>query len=355
MKNAIVKLLRTLALGAVPCLFVMASCEEELVGAEPHNSPVHNFELFWKTFDTHYGLFAVKDVDWQEVYQQFRPLVDDDMPDASLYKVMTDMMVLLNDNHLNLYPTNGELPVFPGGVLRYRNGELTVLKVQEDYSADVAGKYVTDVSEISPNMRYGKLRSDIGYISLSGTDSYAMTRKGMAKVLDELRDTRGIVLDLRGHYGGLDAVSQYIAGCFVTASRLYMTTRKRNGPAHDAFTPETRWYVEPSGDFQFTRPVVVLTSRFTQSAGETLALAMNELDHVTLMGDTTAGSFSDNPSFELYNGWIFSVSVGDYRAADGKSFEGIGIAPDVISVTTKEELMSGRDSALEKATEFLLK
>jgi len=103
----------------------------------------------------------------------------------------------------------------------------------------------------------------------------------------------------------------------------------------------------------YTKPVMVLTSRFTQSAGETFALALNQFDHIKALGDTTAGSFSDNPNFEMYNGWMFSVSVGDYRAPGGVTYEGIGLAPDTYSKTTREDLLNGKDVTLEKAIEIL--
>jgi len=132
-----------------------------------------------------------------------------------------------------------------------------------------------------------------------------------------------------------------------------MTTKKRNGPAHTDFTNTFEWYVELTTSKPYTKPVIVLTSRFTQSAGETFELALRQFDHVKVLGDTTAGSFSDNPNFELYNGWIFSVSVGDYRAPGGISYEGLGMPPDIYSKTTKQYLLSGKDSTLEKAIEQL--
>ena len=132
-----------------------------------------------------------------------------------------------------------------------------------------------------------------------------------------------------------------------------MTTRKRNGPKHSDFTEPVSWYVEPGGETQFTKPIILLTSRFSQSAAETFALAMNELDHVKLLGDTTAGSYSDNPTTEMYNGWMFSFSVGDFRAADGKSYEGIGTAPDIWMVNSKEDLLQEKDRVLEKAIDLL--
>jgi C-terminal processing protease CtpA/Prc len=333
----------------------MASCEEELVGMERANTPTNNFEIFWKTFDSHYGLFDVKYIDWKKIYDEFRPQVSDEMSDAQLYDVLTRMIVLLNDNHVNLYPTNGELVVFPGGILRYQDGSLTVLKVQKDYALDVVKNYVTGFIELTPNLKYGHLENNIGYINFSGTDTRKSLEKNMGKILNDLRDTQGLVIDIRGNYGGVDAVSQYMAGYFSAERKLYMTSRKRNGLLHSDFTEAAEWYVSPTGNEQYTKPIMLLTSRFTQSAGETFALAMNELNHVTLVGDTTAGSFSDNPNFEMYNGWMFSVSVGDYRAADGLSYEGRGIAPDVWGVTTKNELLSGKDALLEKAMQLLTK
>ncbi len=355
MKAKAVQYFKSFALFFIPSLFIMASCEEELIGTEISNTPTQNFEHFWKTFDQHYGLFDVKGIDWSAHYDEFRPQVHDQMTDAELYTILSNMIIRLNDNHVNLYPTNGALPVFPGGILRYEDGVLTILKVQEDYALDVVKNYCTNLTELSPNMRYGKLDNTLGYINLTGTDSRKSTEKSMDKMLDDLQHTEGLIIDIRAHYGGFDAISQYIAGRFTTERSLYMTSRKRNGPDYSDFTETTQWYSSPHGSVQYTKPIILLTSRFTQSAGETFALAMKEQIHVTFLGDTTAGSFSDNPNFELPNGWIFSVSVGDYRAADGTSYEGHGIPPHIAFKTRREDLLAGKDPALEKAIMILHK
>src|SRR5690606_1788671 len=111
--------------------------------------------------------------------------------------------------------------------------------------------------------------------------------------------------------------------------------------------------VEPTGGTRYTKPIVLLTSRWTGSAGETFTLAMDELPHVTLLGDHTSGGFSDNIARELPNGWFCFMSIGDYRAADGQSYEGIGVAPDIRLVNTKDDILAGRDRALEQAAERL--
>lgn len=343
-----------MVVACIASLFIMASCEEELIGPPPSNTPLHTFDSFWKTFDEHYGLFEVKNIDWNAIRDQFRPLVTDQTTEEQLYQVLSNMMVLLNDNHLNLYPTNGSLPVFPGGVLSYRNGVLKILKVQEDYDLEVAKKYTHEYVQITENIGYGKLENNLLYVNIKGTDGLKEVEKQMESLMPIASSSDGVVIDIRGFYGGYDPVSQYLAGCFASSKKLYMSTKKRNGPAHHDFTETENWFVEPQFG-SFSNPVVILTSRFTQSAGETFELALKQCEHVRSLGDTTAGSFSDNPNFDLPNGWIVSVSVGDYRAADGRSYEGIGLAPDNYLVNTKEDLLANKDIVLEKAIKLLTK
>jgi carboxyl-terminal processing protease len=347
------KYLKNLLLLPICFLFIMAACEEELIGPEQSNTPTNNFEQFWKTFDEHYGMFEVKNIDWNAIHDQFRPKINDQMTDAELYQVLSDMMILLNDNHLNLYPTNGDLPVFPGGVLSYRNGQLEIIKVQEDYDIEVAKKYTTGYVQVTDNIGYGKLPGNLVYMNVKGTDALKDAEKQMENIMNNIADAKGVVIDIRGFYGGYDPVSQYVTGCFASSKKLYMTTRKRNGPAHTDFTEASEWYVEPRSSRPYTKPVMVLTSRFTQSAGETFLLALRQFEHVKTLGDTTAGSFSDNPNFEMYNGWMFSVSVGDYRAPGGISYEGIGLAPQQFLTNTKEDLLNNQDIVLEKAMNLL--
>jgi C-terminal processing protease CtpA/Prc len=171
----------------------------------------------------------------------------------------------------------------------------------------------------------------------------------MDKALYDLASTKKIIFDIRDHNGGDDNVSKYIAGRFASSKKLFMTSKKRNGPGHNDFEKTLNWYVEPEGGSQYTKPVLLLTSSRTISAGETFSFAMRENSNVTQVGDTTAGAFSDVVIFQLYNDWIFTVSVGDYRGSDGKSYEGIGIAPHIYSKNQKADVLAGKDKTLELA------
>jgi C-terminal processing protease CtpA/Prc len=201
-------------------------------------------------------------------------------------------------------------------------------------------------------LHYGILDGNIGYIHFGEFGKpVAYYQQQLSVIIKALAGTKGVVMDIRNHAGGDDEVSRYIAGLFAKEKMLFMTTRKRNGPRHTDFTTADDWYVDAGN--QYTKPVVLLTTRWTASAGETLAWAMNTQAHVTQVGDTTAGGFSDVVSRELPNGWLYFVSVGDYRNAKGESEEGKGVAPVVRIVNTKADIESGSDKVLEKAMALL--
>lgn len=338
-------------------LIVMLSSSEIVRGgiqstSTQNTNPLETYNAFWNLFHEHYGLFEVKHINWDSIGNVYRSQITSKTTYEELYSVFSEMIKLLNDNHVNLYPTTGTLPVFPGGLLKHVNGKAAITKVQEDYALAVVKNLILNWKEVTPNLRYGKLNMTTGYINIGGTDDLKKVKKIMPDILHELKECKGMVVDIRGFYGGMDAVSQYLAGCFAASQKTYMVTKKRNGREPDNFTQPIQWSVTPQPG-AFTGPVVVLSSAFTQSAGETFLLAMHELANVRVLGDTTAGSYSDNPTFELPNGWMVSLSVGDYRAADGKSYEGIGTAPDIYMKSNRNDLLSGRDPLLDESMKML--
>ncbi len=326
----------------------LAGCNDLTVGPEPRNTPEKNFDLLWREYDRMYGLFEVKELDWHAAYEAYRPLITPGMTDDQLFEVASRLLGELNDGHVWLLK--------PGpGYRRYDSGPH---HATDDFKPEVTKAYLEEVHELNgPDglaVRYGKLAGNLGYVSfkdLALTPAYY--RKTMEELLGALAGTRGMVVDARSITGGDDRAAQEVAGHFASERKLYMTTRFRNGPGHADFTAPVAWYVAPTEKNRYANPVVLLTSRNTQSAGETFTLAMRQHAQVTQVGDTTYGIFSDNPQRELPNGWIFTVSTGDFRAADGKSYEGIGLAPDVLVENRPEELEAGQDKALEKAVQLL--
>ena len=332
----------------IALIAVLSSCEKLVVGERPTNTPLENFQYVWEKFDTHYGLFIAKDIDWNEVYLNLLPLAEEAQSKEELFDVLASMVHILNDKHVNIYSTD---PILKD----YNSGEDGHLPAQEDYLFEIVKyNYLTEYHQLSEDIGYGKLSSGLGYIHISSfKDELKSFKKNAEEAIDKLYNTNGIVVDIRDHTGGDDRVSKYMAGRFATQKNLFMTTKKRNGNNHDDFADQIEWFVEKEGNNQYTKPVVLITSSHTISAGETFTLAMKENTNVMQVGDTTAGAFSDQVFFEMPNGWFFTVSVGDYRASDNQSYEGIGIAPDTFIRNEKKDVLSGIDKTLEKAIDLL--
>lgn len=326
---------------------VSLSCEKHIMGIQYENNPEDNFEAFWSEFDQMYGLFRVKAVDWGAVYEQYRPMVNGQTTDEELYAVFVEMLSLLDDGHIILLPVGTDLPMYRGGpagrVDTTRDFNLALLKEF----------YLSEYRETEFAVVYGWLEEGIGYMYFNNfADGERAFEKEMEPVLEYFSDAKGLVIDIRGDGGGEDIAGKTVASYFTAERRLYMTTSIKNGPGPDDFTSPEQWFIEPKGE-KFGQPVVLLTHRQTISARETFALAMRTLPQVTTVGDTTAGAFSNLLLRELPNGWGYSMSIGEWRAADGSTYEGVGLPPDEVVQNKRADYLNGRDEVLERAIELL--
>lgn len=327
---------------------LFSSCDKMLLDEEAPNNPQENFKSMWYEFDAKYGLFNIKNIDWDSVYHVYNAELDVNSSTDKLYSVLTQMLKGLNDNHVALVPTDPNYAFFQSGIL----GTIDTIS---DFSLEVVkSNYLMNAQFEDPFFTYGKLPNNIGYIHIEGfSDLPRFLEDPMNTIMKELKGTNGIIIDVRGGYGGEDIAGQFIAGHFTANTVPYMKTRVKSGAGINDFTSFESWGVRPEGDFQYLNPVVVLTHRFTISARETFCLAMKVQPQVTFMGDTTSGAFSNQINRELPNGWGYSLSIGEWLDADNISYEGIGLAPDIVIQNEKHEILSGIDKALEAAIEEL--
>ena len=325
----------------------MLSCEKHIMGVQYENTPVDNFEAFWTEFDQMYGLFRIKNVDWGEVYDQYRPMVNNETSDEALYEIFIEILRLLDDGHVMFLPVGTDMPM-------YRGGPAGRTDTTHDFNFDLLKThYLSDPRETDFAIVYGWLEEGIGYLYFKNfADGAKAFEKEMEPVVDFFKDAKGLVVDIRGEGGGEDIAGKTVASYFADERRMYMTTAIKNGPGPNDFTEPEEWFIEPAGT-RLDQPVILLTQRLTISARETFGLAMRTLPQVRTVGDTTAGAFSNLMLRELPNGWGYSMSIGEWRAADGTSYEGKGLPPDLLVQNRRSDLLNGTDSALEKAIELL--
>lgn len=327
----------------------LVSCNDLMLSEEPAQNPVATFEYLWTTFENHYGLFEIKDIDWKEIHDEFSAQVNNQISDDQLFEVCSDMLSRLNDGHVWLVKPNP-------GFHRYDSGPAYP---EGTFDLDLIRESLSDESffgtEDNPLVLYGKFKNtNIGYLYLDHLGEMPwFYEKHIKTALSKLKDTDELILDARGIEGGDDRSAQLVAGFFANERKQYMKTRFKNSAKKGDFTDWILWDVSPKSG-AYLKPVVVLTDRGTGSAGETFILAMRQNTQVKFVGDFTYGAFSDNPKWELPNGWIVAMSTGDFRDHNGISYEGIGLEPDLLAINTPGEMSNGDDRALIRAISILL-
>ncbi len=331
---------------------LFSSCDKALLGPEIENTPESNFEYFWKDYSDHYANFRVKNIDWDAVYEEYRPQITASSTDEDLFNVLTSMQELLNDGHVSLYTG---LP----DITFYGSGPGFALAIQDIYpfyeKSWVEPYLVNEINSLGEDqIIYGLLEDNLGYLYIGEMyEDLKLWGEVMDDVVAQLGDTDGLVLDLRDNGGGEDEAGRFITSYFTDSEAPYQNVRFKNGPGPNDFEEVRRWSIAPGRSTLYTKPIAVITDRYCISAGETFALALKTLPQMIHVGDTTTGAFSDTNDRELPNLWKYRIPVAEVKDQNEISYEGIGLIPEHVVRNTNEEIANGVDKMLEKAIEVL--
>lgn len=180
---------------------------------------------------------------------------------------------------------------------------------------------------------------------------------------------KGIILDLRFRSGGLPFTAINIAGAFTPfVGSIFCNIRREcidyyfNNGSTKYFNGETQ---EKSTEY-FEKPekwegsLIVLTSKYTFSAGENLANILQSIKRAKVLGEISAGGAGvTGNEFEvrsleksLSKTMIF---IPEYRQFDftTKVARPLKVTPDKLVPVDLEKLKAGRDNQLEAAIEEL--
>jgi carboxyl-terminal processing protease len=325
---------------------------------EINNDPKHNFQVFWDTFNDHYASFDIKDINWNEVYKQYEPKVNENTTDLELYTIFREMIALLNDGHVKI-----EVPEKIEN--EYKN---KIEEQEEKYSKldefnlnkGIAEFYVDSLRNYNAGMvRYGLINDNLGYIQINSMlmladyelqkdldlrnfyvqywekaenrkdelqrqDEVDGINKILNSIIKDLPKAKSYILDLRFNGGGKDAVALDILNHFSDKEKFAYTKKAR---IEKGFTNPQKFKIIPSKN-HFSGNVYILTSHLTASASEILVLASLADTNFKRIGSTTEGIFSSTLDKELPNGWEYELSNEVYQDLKGENYENIGISAD---------------------------
>ena len=295
-------------------------------GNTPDLSYSQMFDSLWNDYNETYALFEVRGVNWEEQYKKCTPLVREDMTDKEFLDVLKELLYPLNDAHVYVKAPIGCL----------NSGEDNV--IPDNFSlTQVCSEFVENPKKCGNDIiTYGTLKTDstIGYIHIAafssgqtGINQKQDWTSDIDLALEELKNTRCMILDVRGNRGGLTGNVSRISGRFCAQNKVYAISKTKNGKDADDFGSSVELEIKKNGSWQYTKPVILLTNAQTMSAGEEFSMAMTSQPHVVQVGNHTCGVFSLSLERCLVNGWKYSISVQKVCDPQGNIPEGKGIIP----------------------------
>lgn len=320
-----------------------------LTGCHPieefENNNVGNFEALWAVIDQHYCFLDEKGVDWDAVYEKYKPQVNSTLGRQDLFIILADMLDELKDGHVNLSA--------PFETSYYR-------KWWSDYPQNFDQRIIEqyyfnfDYRSVG-SVFYGWLPQGIGYIRYPSF-SASLGAGNIDYILSYFSKAPALIIDIRDNGGGEVLAADDLIGRFISERTLAGYICHKTGPGHNDFSDPNPIYIDTpkGGHLLWNKPVVVLTNRSTFSAANYFTMVMKNLPQVTVIGATTGGGCGMPFSSELPNGWGVRFSACPVYDVNGVCTE-FGVEPSEGCQVDMDPVAAfyGHDTILDFAVDYL--
>ncbi len=318
---------------------ILTGCEKPLNLKDPGSENLSVFDEAWNAMDKHYALFDIKGIDWNQVYAQYHAQVTNNISGKELFIQIGNMLQTLRDGHVSL--------ISPSDTSTY-DGFYTAFPSNFNFT-NITNNYLKNDYKTSGPIIY-KIDNNIGYIYY-GSFENDVTDGELDVVINEMINTKGLIIDVRNNHGGNSKNADLFFERFISQKKLVKYEVVKKGPGHNGFLAPQPYYLNPAGSY-YKNPVCVLSNRSCFSACNDFILYMSGLSNVRIIGDQSGGGGGIPYNYILANGWKIQYT-GTVTLSPEKTNIESGIAPDVAVVITPIDEASGKDPILEKAIQLL--
>ena len=210
--------------------------------------------------------------------------------------------------------------------IRGQNGTVVTLTLRRKADDSRTNVLVTRAQIHVPSIRE-KVEDNIEYVRLADFGSNSADEVKRAFLSGKSRNVRGYILDLRFNGGGLLDAAVDISSLFIPQGPIVSTIdRAGNRDVRSA-----------SGGVIGTKPLVILVNRYTASASEITAGAVQDYGAGTLVGEKTFGKGVVQSLWTLPDKGALKITTARYVTPKGRDIQHKGIVPDVV-VTQRIDL-----------------
>jgi carboxyl-terminal processing protease len=186
---------------------------------------------------------------------------------------------------------------------------------------------------------------EIGYVRFNLFLDLIRVMSKFSSTVSDCMKCEGLIIDLRGNPGGIGGMAMGMAGWFVDKSdqRLGTMVMREN---------KLNFVVNPRPEV-FHGPVAILMDGSSASTSEIFAEGLKDLGLARVFGTRSAAAALPSIIERLPNGDGFQYAMANYISEGGQALEGHGVTPDQEVKLTREALLSGHDSVIDAAIQWI--
>ena len=192
------------------------------------------------------------------------------------------------------------------------------------------------------------LEKNIGYLRLTSfNENSGKQIEREIKKLEENKDVKSYILDLRNNPGGLLSQAIKISDFFLDNGEIVSTKSRKPS--------ENRKWFAKKGDLTNGKVLIVLINYGSASASEIVAGALKDHKRAILLGENSYGKGSVQSIIPLKNDGAIRLTVAKYYLPSGKSISEVGVSPDIEIDEENDDfrIKTETDNQLEYAIKLL--
>lgn len=298
----------------------------------------HAVELAREAIDNYYSYRDRLGIDWGEVFEKAGPSLARSKSAADFAKRLGLVLAKAEDKHIWLTADGETYSSYVRPMVANANFKLLP-------------KLVPNWKMHGRRVATGRWDDGIAYLAF-GNWTAEDVGPHLLPALEEVADSKALIIDVRGNGGGSEPLAQQVAGCFTDERLLYgKHVYREQGSATGFGEVRERWLDPNTQAPRIEAKVIVLTGPVVMSSCESFLLMMKTAG-ATLVGAPSQGSSGNPKPHDLENGVTLFLPSWKDMTVDGQELEGVGIAPDVEVKATSRELERS-DPVLEAALKLL--